>query len=130
MKTTILKISVFLLLFSLMGAGCEKDATLKNGKIVFYTNAQALLNCGPFNVDIFINDDLVGSISESYVEETYPECVNSNATLLVEKKTGKYNYTAKMNCGQYGSWVHEVEVYSDSCVYVFLDMDDCIIKTN
>jgi len=130
MKTTLLKLSFIFLLLGLMGAGCKKDVISGNGKIVFYTNAQALLNCGPFNVNIFIDDGLVGSISKPYIEEAYPDCVNSTATLLVDKNSGKYSYTAEMNCGQYGAWVGEVEIYPDSCIYVFLDIDDCIIKSN
>jgi hypothetical protein len=48
MKTTILKISVFALFFSLMGAGCEKEEpSMKkaNGLVLYYGNP-AVDGCG------------------------------------------------------------------------------------
>lgn len=117
-------------LFMIIGTGgCEKNNNLpQKGKVVFYTNAQAMLNCGIFNVDIYINNDSVGSIIESYTSDSYPDCVNSTMTVAVEKKIGKYNYVAKIDCGQYGVWTGEFDIVPDSCTYIFLDIKNCNLK--
>ena len=94
------------------------------GKVVFYTDAQAMVNCGPFIVDIYIGDDLEGSISEPYVEESIPDCINSTLTVVLEKETGVYNYTAIAECGQYGMWSGEINILPNTCSVVFLDIND------
>lgn len=110
-----------------MGAGCEKDSTtLKTGKVIFYTNAQAMLNCGPFNVTISVDDNEAGSISDPYVNDRLPDCINTSSTIVLEKTKGKHGYTARMACGQYGYWTGEFEILNDNCVYIFLDIKDCI----
>jgi hypothetical protein len=137
MKSKKLKLlTIFLLLLPfctiMLGAGCEKDDndSSKTGNVVFYTNAQAMLNCGPFNVDVYIENDSVGSISEPYVDDTYPDCINSTMTVKLENKVGIYNYTARMDCGQYGEWKGELEILTDSCSYVFLDINNCNPKND
>ncbi len=127
---------LFLLLLPLcaviLGAGCDKDDndSSKIGNVIFYTNAQAMLNCGSFNVDVYVENDSIGSISEPYVDDTYPDCVNSTMTIVLEKKVGIYKYTARMNCGQYGEWNSEFEILPNSCSYVFLDINNCSTKND
>lgn len=114
--------------------GCNKndENSSKTGNVVFYTNAQAILNCGPFDVDvdIYIENDSVGSISEPYVDDIYPDCINSTMTVKLEKKVGVYKYIAIMDCGQYGEWKGEFEILPDSCTYVFLDIYNCNPKND
>lgn len=107
MKHAAFKISV--LLFSLLiFGGCKKDngKSTNQGKIVFYTNAQAMLNCGSFDETINMDGDSVGTLSEPYVEDVKPSGQESNSfTLVVEKNFGSYTYSAKFNCGQtIGPW--------------------------
>lgn len=131
MKTTKLKSLLMLLCICLcLGVGCDDsdDNSTKQGNVIFYTNAQAMLNCGPFDVDVYIDDELIGTISEPFVEDEEPDCVNTSETLMVSKKAGKYNYTAKMDCGQDGEWTGEFQIIHDSCLRIFLDIEDCNIK--
>lgn len=111
---------------------CDKNDnnSPKTGNVVFYTNAQAILNCGSFNVDLFIENDSIGSISEPYVDDTRPDCINSAMTVMLKKQVGVYKYTAKINCGQYGEWNGEFEILPDSCSQVFLDISNCNPKNN
>ncbi|MBN1971091.1 MAG: hypothetical protein JW870_17120 [Candidatus Delongbacteria bacterium] len=124
---------IFTFLISIITfSSCDKnnDNSTEIGNVIFYTNAQALLNCGPFDVTIKINDESVGAISEAYVEDFQPNCTNTNSTLLIEKAQGSYNYTATIDCGQYGNWSGEFEIIKDSCIYVFLDINNCNPKND
>ncbi|WP_430812948.1 MULTISPECIES: hypothetical protein [unclassified Carboxylicivirga] len=118
---------IFTFLISIMAFSCcDKDEENSDdfGNVVFYSNAQALLNCGPFDIQIMIGNDSIGVISEAYVEETQPNCLNSNSTLMIERKVGTYNYSAYADCGQYGSWSGELKVEKDGCVKIFLDLNE------
>lgn len=127
----LIKILILSTVFIFVSFSCEKDNNfVSKGRIVFYSNAQAILNCGSFDIVVYINNDSLGIISESYIEETQPDCINSNSTFLLEKKTGKYNYTATMDCGQYGEWSGEFEIFTDSCSFVFLDINNCNPKND
>ncbi len=111
---------------------CDKndDNPSDTGKVIFYTNAQALLNCGPFDVEIIIDNESSGIISEAYVEDFQPNCTNTSSTLLIEKVIGSYNYTANIDCGQYGSWSGEFKITKDSCTKIFLDIKNCNPKND
>ena len=121
---------VFLILILTINSCDKTDSSNEIGKVVFYTNAQGMLNCGSFNVDIYIDNDSVGSIHEPYVDDIQPECINSSTAILIEKKTGRHNYNAKMDCGQYGSWSGEITIISDSCTFIFLDIANCNPKND
>lgn len=126
------KIIIFLFVIIFFACSCDKndDSPTETGNVIFYTNAQALLNCGPFDVDVKINDESFGSISEAYIEDFHPNCTNTNSTLLIDKAKGSYKYTATIDCGQYGYWNGEFETIKDSCTYVFLDINDCNLKND
>ena len=131
MKTNLLKISLLIMTLTLTGTGCEKkEEILKTGNVIFYTNAQAIVNCGPFNVEIYLDNHLAGMISTPFTEDTQPDCINSTATTMLEKKEGQYNYTAKMNCGQYGEWSGEFEITPGICTFVYLDINQCAPKND
>lgn len=115
----------FLLVMAFCSCDKSENISTDTGKIIFYTNAQAMLNCGPFNVDVFINNDSIGTLSEPYIERIQPTCMKTASTLMIEKKAGKYNYSAKMNCGQYGSLSGECEIIPNTCNFVFLDILNC-----
>lgn len=125
-KKTLLIIP-FLLFFLEMG--CDKKETeTATEKVVFYTNAQATLNCGPFNVTVYVDSNEVGFISEPFISENLPDTINTTSTLVLGKAEGRYSYTAKMNCGQSGIWTGDFEVRKGKIVYIFLDVKDCVSK--
>lgn len=87
-----------------------------------------MFNCGPFDVDVYINNDFEGAISGPSIKDPHPECKSSDTTVLVERKAGKYKYTAEIDCGDNKGWSGEVEVIANSCIYVYLDIDSCNLK--
>ncbi len=93
-------------------------------RLVFYTNAQAILNCGPFDVDVFVDSVPVGSISYPYIKDELPGCIQSDYTLLVEKDTGTYSYFAKATCNNYIQWSGTIHAKKDSCSKIFFDMEN------
>ena len=96
-------------------------------RLVFYTNAQAILNCGPFDVDIFIGNVPVGSISYSYINDELPDCIQSDNTLLVEKDTGTYSYFAQATYSDIFHWTGTIDIKPDSCHKVFLDVEHAVL---
>jgi len=102
----------------------QKEQEKLKSNLVFYTNAQAILNCGPFEVDVFIDNVPVGSISYPYINEELPDCFQSDNTLLIEKDTGTYNYFAKATCNNYIQWSGIIHANPDSCSKVFFDMEN------
>jgi hypothetical protein len=120
---------IFLLSIFLIGICCSKDDPNPDendlsGSIVFFTNAQAILNCGPFKVDLYIDSSLIGSINRPYLATYLGDCYQSDSTLLIEKKVGTYSYFAEANCGKYGFWDGHIEIKSDSCKNIFLDINN------
>ncbi|NOU59653.1 hypothetical protein [Marinifilum caeruleilacunae] len=110
--------------------GCSDDDPIlelkdtRTGQLLFYTDIQAMANCGEFDVIIQINQDSVGVLHKPYLANTLPERSSSDTTLLLSLDVGKVNYKALFPCGNGGYWTNEVEVLPDSCIYIFLDVDD------
>ena len=47
-------------------ASCKKDKECNDQvKVMLYTNAQMIVNCGPFNVDVYVDDKLCGILNNS-----------------------------------------------------------------
>ena len=116
----------------LTGISCSKteseDNSLikslnKKSKIVFFTNAQAILNCGPFDVNVYLDSTLVGSISEPYMVDSFPDCSQKSNTLLIEKDSGTYHYSATANCNNYADWTGTISIKPDTCYKIFLDIE-------
>jgi hypothetical protein len=122
-----LKIICFFM-FTLLLLNCEKKESLPAGKVVFYTNLQAMVNCGPFKVNVFIGDKKVGSIEEPYTDDILPDCSNSAYTLVVHKEPGYYTCRA-VGCATL-ECIKDFEVVADSCSYVFFDISDFNQSTN
>ncbi len=104
---------------------CEKDKETETGKVTFYTNAQLALNCGPFDVDIYIDNTLVGKLEEPFlpISET-PDCnANSSKTILtINKPEGEYEFTARLTCSETLKYMGDFKVKKDSCSLVFIDL--------
>jgi hypothetical protein len=109
-----------ILLFLFVLPGCEKNDNSHNGRVVFYTNAQALVNCGPFDVKIYIGDKLAGSLGSPMEENTEPECAKTKYTLVIEKAPGHYTSRATA-CSSY-EYLKDFDIKADSCTFVFLDI--------
>ena len=116
MKTAI---GLFSLVVVIICACCD-DRSSDDGKVVFYTDAHALLNCGPLDVVIFIDNDSIGIISEPYIFASLPECLTTTKTLMVEKKPGRYNYSAILDCGEQEELNGEFEIISNQCTNIYL----------
>ena len=133
MKTNMMLVVLIVFLSNLLPYGCtdNNDIITQEGKIVFYTNAQAILNCGSFNVNIYIDNELVGKLHEPYLDIQKPECNNSTTTTLVlEVKVGEHKFHTSMDCQNSNNWSSVIDVYRDSCTYVYLDALDFIPENN
>ncbi|MBN2519931.1 MAG: hypothetical protein JXB17_05465 [Bacteroidales bacterium] len=129
--TTIIKKKIkrmknkFYLLFLLVAffLSCEKEDDF--GTVTFYTNAQFALNCGPFDVEIYIDSSLVGILEEPFlpISET-PECnVNSSKTILtINKPEGEYKFSARLTCSETLKYLSDFKVKKDSCSLVYIDL--------
>ena len=104
----------------------NEDFSLDTGSVIFYSNAQALLNCGSFDIEIRINNEYAGIINKPYTNDFQPNCSNDSSLLLIKKNVGYYNYTANIkNCGQYGKWNGKFKIIKNSCTKIFLDIRNC-----
>jgi len=111
---------IFILFFSILS--CEKNDNGPIGKIIFYTNAQAMLNCGPFDVDVYLDDKKVGSLSNPVFNGFEPNCSKSQFTIVVNRTPG--HYTCKATACNSLEWLNEIEVSEDTCLNVFLNIDN------
>lgn len=109
-----------LLLFS-----CDKEENENTGNVLFYTNAQAMLNCGPLDVEIYIDGSLEGVIENPVTQEDENiDCSfgNSEFVLVIEKPEADYEFTAKLTCLENSEYLGEFTVKNDSCSVVFIDL--------
>ena len=104
---------------------CEKDSDKNTENVIFYTNAQAMLNCGPFDVEIYIDGSLEGIIEEPVTQASENiDCSfgNSEIFLVIEKPEGDYEYTAKLTCSDNAEYLGNFTVKKDSCSVVYIDL--------
>ncbi|WP_321347403.1 hypothetical protein [uncultured Draconibacterium sp.] len=117
--------SIFFLLVLFVVAGCDKNENENTGNVLFYTNAQAMLNCGPFDVEIYIDGSLEGIIEKPVTQESENvDCSlgNNEFVLIIEKPEGEYEFTAKLTCSENEEYRGEFTVKEDSCSVVFIDL--------
>ena len=113
---------VIIIVIFLMSCDKDKDET---GKVTFYTNAQAVVNCGPFDVEVYINNSLTGIIKEPFFPlNSTPECNshNSDTMLVTEILEGSYEFTARITCSETSNYIGNFKVKKDSCSLVFIDL--------
>ncbi len=94
-------IFILLLIICLLLFSCEKDTDKNTGNVLFYTNAQAMVNCGPFDVEIYIDGALEGVIEKPVTQASENiDCSSGNSefVLVIEKPEGDYEFTAKLTC--------------------------------
>ena len=117
-------ILLIIILFSVIN--CEKNDDY-DGEVTFYTNAQALLNCGPFDIYVYVVGEKVGTLSQPLpILETDPQpnC-GDPLTLTIKKKKGDYSFSAEGECGYENlSWEGDFQIMKDSCTRIFLDLTE------
>ncbi len=95
------------------------------GYVLFYTDAQFMLNCGQFDVRVAVNDDKVGCLQFPFLPiDSIPNCnnVDSLTTLILEMKPGRYDYRGDCECGTEYSWNGEFRIYQGECTKVKLSL--------
>lgn len=120
---------IFTFLISIMILySCEKnvsDSKKEYGNVLFYTNAQFLLNCGEFDVNIYIDDSKKGVISQSFLPlDSIPSCdtTDANKTLKLKMEVGNYNYSADFYCSNNNQWTGNFDIKKDSCTIIYLSL--------
>lgn len=123
---------IYMLLFLTSLPSCQKDEDNTTGEIVFYTNAQAMLNCGPFDVNVYLDGDNAGTLSTPYVSDTRPHLQESDGSVLVvEKEPGHYTYSACFSCGDSPhNCDGNIVIVAGQKSYVFLNIDSFQTETN
>ncbi len=116
---------IIILSLLLITLSCQKENNENFGKVLFYTNAQAMLNCGPFDVEIYINGSLEGIIENPVTQKDENiDCSynNSKSILVIEKPEGNYEFTAKLTCSEDLEYLDKITIKKDSCSVVFIDL--------
>ena len=103
---------------------CKKDKESDSTKVFFYTNAQMIVNCGPFGVDVYVDDKLCGTLENPYFDkEVSIPCDmkdTNGAILAVEFEKGNHKFKAVGNCNDMVC-SGEFNVTNDDCQSVFID---------
>lgn len=103
----------------------DKDSSSDSTKVYFYTNAHTRVNCGGFDVNVYVDDKLCGVLQNSFIPEGVNPCEEKGGDghiLVVEvEKDIEHTYTAVSECGI--NWVCKGGFcFSDNeCHSVFLD---------
>jgi hypothetical protein len=124
MKKIGIGILLLTILFSLVS--CEKENDF-DGELTFYTNAQALLNCGPFDIYVYVDSEQVGILSQALAlleTDPQPNC-GDPLCLTIKKKEGEYSFSAEGECGYENLfWEGDFQIMKDSCTRIFLDLNE------
>ena len=123
-----LKILIVSIMYLITLISCEKkDEYNYDGEVSFYTNAQAFLNCGEFDVDVYIDGNKIGALSRPVpilATDKQPNC-GDPLTLTIKKEIGEYVYLAEGECGYDDlKWEGNFQIMKDSCTKIFLDITD------
>jgi len=124
MKILQTKTGIIFLLMFILSIGCKEEQTKSLGEIVVYTNAQSMLNCGPFEVKIYVDEEYIGSLFRPYTDLNQPDCISTDETLVYELPQGSYLLKAIFDCGRIGYLEKNIEVFSDTCTPIFIDIRD------
>ena len=119
-----IRVSILLIIILFSLVSCEKNEEY-DGEVTFYTNAQALLNCGPFNVYVYVDGEKVGALSQPLpILKTDPQPNSGDPlTLTIKKKKGDYSFSAEGECAYENlTWEGDFQIMKDSCTRIFLDL--------
>ena len=107
-------------------ASCKKDkeSSSDSTKVFFYTNAQMIVNCGAFGVDVYVDDKLCGTLENPYSDkELSIPCDTKDtdgAILAVDIEQGNHKFKATGDCSNMVC-SGEFNVTNDDCQSVFID---------
>ncbi len=123
MKPRIFLIPVILIFVT----ACKKNTPddKNTGKVTFYTNAQLVLNCGPFDVEVYIDSSLAGTLESSFLPTNEAPACNASpgkTILSVNKPEGEYEFTARLTCSETLKYLGNFKIKKDSCSLVFIDL--------
>lgn len=127
MKPFVSYICLLSLIF--LGSCDEKEHDLlinDYGSVLFYTDAQFLVNCGQFDIDVYINDSFAGKIKKPFLPiDSAPTCEseNSDSVLKIKMNAGTYNYSANFYCSDKMQWSGNFDIKKDCCTKIFLDLN-------
>lgn len=120
---------IFTFLISIMTLySCDKnesDFEKEYGNVLFYTNAQFLLNCGEFDVNVYIDGSKKGVINQPFLPlDSVPSCetADTNTTLKLKMEVGNYNYSADFYCSNNNQWTGNFDIKKDSCTIIYLNL--------
>jgi hypothetical protein len=103
--------------------GKNNIVDVEKTQLLFFTNAQFLVNCGMFDVEIYIDSVYKGKIEMPYYGSSEPDCIQTESTLLVElenNKQSKIKYIAKgLGCNMVLE--EEVIIEPNVCNKIFID---------
>lgn len=107
-------------------AGCKKDkeSSTDSTKVYFYTNAHLYVNCGPFDVNVYVDDKLCGTLRLSAPEEFNPCEEKGEYRFFLEvevEKNREHIYHAVSECGTSKVLKGGFCFSDDECHSVFLD---------
>ena len=73
-------------------ASCNKDkeSSSDSTKVFFYTTAQMILNCGPFGVDVYVDDNLQLDLEESEINCGYDSVTQTKGNITYIRHTTPY----------------------------------------
>jgi len=125
-----IRVRILLVIILSFLVNCEKNDKYNNdGEVSFYTNAQALLNCGNFDIYVYIDGKKIGTLSQPIpilATDKQPIC-GDPLTLTIKKQIGEYVYSAEGECGYDDfKWEGDFQILKDSCTKIFLDLLEII----
>jgi hypothetical protein len=99
--------------------GCTADEG--SGTVLFYTNIQATLDCGQFDVEIYIDGELEGKLVNPLLPfDRIPDCSANDTltTLKIGLPAGQYEYEAKASCLQYINKTGQFAISDGGCTII------------
>jgi len=106
---------------------CKEKTGRSEGMALIYTNAQALVNCGPFEVEVYIDGELSGTIAEPWIADSVPTVTDTDQILLLTLDAGTYTcFSTGCSSVEYEK---EFEVAEGECTPVFMDFSNLDYNT-
>lgn len=109
-----------------------KDDNNNQGNAIFYTNAQYVLNCGDFNVDVYIDKEYCGTLSRPFLDKPTCSTTSTDGSILkVIKDEGLHDYYAVIKCSNMPDTCKGTfSINSHNCTIVFLNVESLNKKKN
>ena len=104
-------------------SSCSKsDSTeIKNGKLLFYSDAFVALNCKLDSISIYINNNYKGKLSKSFLPLSQIPNESDSNTLTIILPFGNYSFGAKMAGCSSNKWDGTIKITELECKTVNLN---------